>query len=134
MAHTAQGTSGPRVRTRARVAGRGAAQSAVVISGCLASVSRPRAGPLCNPLAALAGPFGVAGLGPPCNPLALRPGVAGLVLRGAFHWAHGRAQGYDLNAGHAVEQPGGLERVNELAQGVPVLSGDLAALLLALLR
>src|SRR6516162_9443022 len=45
-------------------------------SGCLASVSRLRAGPLCNPLAVLAGPFGVADLGPPCNPLALRKGVA----------------------------------------------------------
>src|SRR5215472_16573183 len=77
-----------RVRTRARVAGRagrGAVQSAVVISGCLASVSRLRAGPLGNPLTVLAGQFGVAGLGPPCNPLAFRPGVAGLVLRGALH-------------------------------------------------
>src|SRR6516164_11530123 len=101
MAHTAQGTSGPRVRTRARVAGRGAVQSAVVISGCLASVSRLRAGPLCNPLAALAGPFGVAGLGPPCNPLAFRKGVAGLVLRGALHLFHSRAQEYGLDAGHA---------------------------------
>src|SRR5215472_13080409 len=109
--------------------------SAVVISGCLASVSRLRAGPSCNPLAVLAGQFGVAGLGPPCNPLAFRPGVAGLVLRGALHLFHSRAQEYGLDAGHAVEQLAGLGWVNiELVQGVPVLGGDLAALLLAFLR
>src|SRR5262249_25942826 len=103
-----------------------------VISGCLASVSRLRAGPLCNPLPVLAAQFGVAGLGPPRNPLAFSPGVAGLVLRGALQFAHGRAQEYGLDAGHAVEQLAGLGRVNiELAQGVPVLDGDLAALLLA---
>src|SRR5580704_13760323 len=105
-----------------------------MISGCLASVSRLRAGPLCNPLAVLAGQFGVTDLRPPCNPLAVRPDVAGLVLRSALQLAHGRAQDYGLDAGHAVEQPGGLGRVNELVQGVPVLGGDLAALLLALLR
>ena len=48
--------------------------------------------------------------------------------------AHGQAQGYGLDAGHAVEQPAGLGRVNELGQGVHVLGGDLAALLLAFLR
>src|ERR1700678_671091 len=89
---------------------------------------------LCNPLAVLAGQFGVAGLGPPCNPLAVRPGVASLVLRGALQFATRRAEAYGLDAGHAVEQPAGLGRVNELAQGVPVLGGDLAALLLAFLR
>src|SRR5262249_20756008 len=115
--------------------GRGSRGSRVaLISGCLASVSRLRAGPLCNPLAALAGPFGVAGLPPPWNPPPLRPGVARLVRRGALHWARRRAQGYDLDAGHAVEQPAGLGRVNELVQGVHVLGGDLAALLLAFLR
>src|SRR5580700_2944282 len=105
-----------------------------MISGCSATVSPLRAGPLFNPLAGMTGQFGVAALRPPCNPLAVRPDVAGLVLRSALQLAHGRAQDYGLDAGHAVEQPGGLGRVNELVQGVPALGGDLAAFLLAFLR
>src|ERR1700733_10663008 len=65
---TAEGTVNPtRGRCVAHQVELDSAAESVVISGCLASVSRLRAGPLCNPLAVLAGQFGVAGLGPPCN-------------------------------------------------------------------
>src|SRR5579863_7276722 len=50
----------------------GAVHSAVVISGCLALVSRLRQ------------------VGQPWNPLAFPPGVAGLVLRGAVQFVHVR--------------------------------------------
>ena len=105
-----------RVRTRARVAGRGAVQIAVVISGCLASVSRLRQ------------------VDQPWNPLAFPPGVAGLALRGALQFGHGRVhEAVGLDTGYAVEQPADLGPVNEVPQGCLVLGGDLAAVLLAFL-
>ena len=64
--------------------GRGAVQSAVVISGRLASVSRLRK------------------VGPRCNPLAVRPGVAGLAPRGALQFVNGRQRVNDLGTRHAV--------------------------------
>src|SRR5215472_687456 len=107
------------VRTRARVAGRegrGAVQSAVVISGRLASVLRLKR------------------IGQPWNPNEFPPGFVGLAPRGALQLDHHRVQACLLGTGHAVEQILGLDRVNECVQGRVVLGGDLAAVLLAYLR